>query len=278
MLREFPLPPGQEGHDPAWSVRSREAPPAREAATVLLVRDGERGVEVFMLRRHLSMAFAGGMYAFPGGGVDARDAAADVPWAGPDAAQWAAWLHTTPGRARAFVCAAVRETFEECGVLLAAPAGGADLLPDVDDERWEVERRRLVARETAMSEVLRERDLVLRSDLLRPWAHWTTPAHEPRRFDTRFLIALLPPGQSARHVDGGESAESGWWPAADVLDRHTRGEAAMLPPTLVSLEEAAAAPDATTLWRSPRVLREVMPTMQQRDGEVVLVADLPDQP
>ena len=278
VLREFPLPPGQEDRVAAWSAQSLEATPAREAATVLLVRDGDRGVEVFLLRRHLSMAFAGGMYAFPGGGVDPRDAADDVPWAGPDAAEWATWLHATAGQARAFVCAAVRETFEECGVLLAAPAGGSDLLPDVDDGRWETERRRLVARETALSEVLRERDLVLRSDLLRPWAHWTTPAHEPRRFDTRFLISLLPPGQSARHVHGGESAESGWWPATDVLDRHARGEVAMLPPTLVALEEAAAAPDATTLWRSPRVLREVMPTMQRRDGQVVLVADLPEQP
>ena len=279
MLREFPLPPEQLDRAAAWLAQPvPDVAPPRQAATVLLVRDGDRGVEVFLLRRHLSMRFAGGMYAFPGGGVDPRDSADDVPWVGPDAATWGEWLSATPPQARAFVCAAVRETFEECGVLLAGNGDGSFVLVRVDDPQWEDERRRLVSRQTALSDVLRRRDLVLRSDLLRPWAHWTTPVHEPRRFDTRFLVALLPPGQDARHVAGGESEESGWWPARDVLDRCSRGEAAMLPPTLVALEEAASAADAETLWRSPRAVREVMPVLERRDRELVLVADLPGQP
>jgi 8-oxo-dGTP pyrophosphatase MutT (NUDIX family) len=248
----------------------------RAAATVLLVRDGDTGVEVFMMRRRTSMAFAGGMYAFPGGGVDPRDAVDDVPWAGPDPQDWAADLGLPVAQARAVVCAAVRETFEECGVLLAGE-GAASVLGSVAGDEWEAERTSLLSRETAMSDLLRRRGLVLRSDLLRSWAHWTTPVHEPRRYDTRFLVAVVPDGQDARHV-GGESDSSGWWPAREVLEAFARGEVEMLPPTLVTVEEAAAAPDAATLWAQDRRVREVLPVLARRGSQVVISADLPDQP
>lgn len=277
MLRRFDLPPGQLERAAAWlEDPADDVAVPREAATVLLVRDGALGVEVFLLRRRLSMAFAGGMYAFPGGGVDPRDASEDVPWVGADPASWARDLATTPDRARAVVCAAVRETFEECGVLLAGK-GPSSVLGAVHGSDWEADRRRLLSRETAMCDLLRRRGLVLRADLLRPWAHWTTPVHEPRRFDTRFLVAVVPPGQDARHV-GGEADESGWWPATEVLDRVARGQMAMLPPTLVTLEEVAAARDAASLWASARHVREVLPLLERRGQEVVLVADLPEQP
>jgi 8-oxo-dGTP pyrophosphatase MutT (NUDIX family) len=277
VLREFPLPAALAEQARAWAG----SPPGavavpRQAATVLLVRDGDAGVEVFLLRRRLSMAFAAGMCVFPGGGVDPRDTADAVPWAGPDAAAWGLALGCPPGQARGLVCAAVRETFEECGVLLAGEAGGA-VLGAADGSEWEAERRRLLSRKTAMSDLLRRRGLVLRSDLLRAWAHWTTPVHEPRRFQTWFLVAVVPEGQSARHV-GGESDESGWWPAAVVLDRVARGEVSMLPPTLVTVEEVAAAPSAAALWREARTVREVVPVLRWRGDALVLVADLPDQP
>lgn len=274
MLREFPAPPLQAAATDADGTAGPAVP--RDAATVVLVRDGEEGVELFLLRRAASMAFAAGMCVFPGGVVDPRDAVDDVPWEGPDPAAWAEQLAATPMRARAFVCAAVRETFEECGVLLAGD-GPTSVLEGADGPQWEADRQRLLTRELAMSDLLRRRDLVLRADLLRPWAHWTTPVHEPRRYDTRFLIAVLPPGQTARHV-GGESEESGWWPAARVLERAERGEIAMLPPTLVTVEEAARAPDARTLWSSPRVVREVLPVLRRRGTRDVVVADLPEQP
>ncbi|MFZ5870411.1 MAG: NUDIX hydrolase [Actinomycetota bacterium] len=271
MLREFPLPEGTEEQVEAWARDPGTPAPPRQAATVVLLRDGDRGVEVFLLRRRLSMAFAAGMYAFPGGGVDPRDAAADVPWTGPDPAWWAERLRCTELEARAFVCAAVRETFEECGLLLV----GGDVAGD--DPTWETERQRLLSREVAMSDLLRRRGLHLRSDLLRPWAHWTTPEHEPRRFDTRILVALAPDGQNARHV-GGEADAAGWWPASDVLAAVAHGQVRMLPPTLVTLEEVAAAPDAGALWSQARVLREVMPTLARRGDRLVMLADLPEQP
>lgn len=277
MLREFPLPVPLAGSAGRWLEGAAEVAPPRRAATVVLVRDTDAGIEVFLLRRHLTMAFAGGMHVFPGGGVDPRDSGDDVPWAGPDVDTWGRELGTHPEAARGFVSAAVRETFEECGVLLAGPGPAAPLCEPVGDD-WEDERRRLVSRERALSQVLRDRGLVLRSDLLRPWAHWTTPEFEPRRYDTRFLLARLPVEQDARHVEEGEATESGWWRPVDVLDRYVRGEVLLLPPTLVTLEELAAAPDTATLWAAPRVLREVLPWLDRRDGRPVLVVDLPVAP
>jgi 8-oxo-dGTP pyrophosphatase MutT (NUDIX family) len=276
MLREFRLTGSYSANAHAWlDTPADQFATPKVAATVLLVRDGDAGVEVFMLRRRTSMAFAGGMYAFPGGGVDPRDAGHDVPWAGPDAAAWAAALGAPPDQARALVCAAVRETFEECGVLLAGEDAAS--VCGVDGADWEADRRALIAREAAMSDVLTRRGLVLRSDLLRAWAHWTTPVHEPRRFDTRFFLAVMPDGQAARHV-GGESDESGWWPAATVVDRFERGEIAMLPPTIVTVEELAAAGGTDELWRAARQIREVMPRLTRRGDEVVMVAELPEHP
>ncbi|MFP5333740.1 MAG: NUDIX hydrolase [Actinomycetes bacterium] len=276
MRRSFPLP----GHAAEVAARLGDpdaAPPTpRPAATVVLVRDGDRGVEVFLLRRRASMAFAAGMSVFPGGGVDPRDTADDVPWAGADADRWGAWLGCSPREARGYVCAAVRETFEECGVLLAG-ADATGPVCAVDAPEWEEERQRLLSRERAMSDVLRSRGLVLRADLLRPWAHWTTPVHEPRRYDTRFLLAVLPEGQQARHV-GEESDESGWYAASDVVDLAAHGDVLLMPPTLVTLEEVAAAADTEALWAQPRRLREVLPVIERRGEALVVVADLPDQP
>ena len=98
--------------------------PLKDAATVVLVRDSADGIEVFLQRRVKQMAFAGGMTVFPGGGVDPRDAEADPAWTGPDAAWWADRFATDVATAQALVCAAVRETFEECGVLLATRTDG----------------------------------------------------------------------------------------------------------------------------------------------------------
>ena len=129
MLREFPLPAGHEDRAVLWLRHPDQDPaPAREASTVLLVRDGRCGVELFLIRRQLRMSFAAGLHAFPGGAVDPRDAADDVPWAGPAPDSWGGWLGATPDQARAFVCAAVRETLEECGVLPVLERRGDDVV------------------------------------------------------------------------------------------------------------------------------------------------------
>ena len=275
MRREFPVSSPDVERAVRWADGDRWDPaPSRAASTVLLVRDGDEGIEVFLLRRLRRLTF-GGKYAFPGGSVDGADGVVDVPWAGPDAHTWAAQLGTTPEKARAFVCAAVRETFEECGVLLAG-SGPTSVLAAVSGPEWERERRLLQSGGTTISEVLRAHDLVLRSDLLRAWSHWTTPLHAPRRFDTRFFLAVLPEGQTARHVPE-ESDESQWWAAAEMIDRHARGEISLMTPTLVALEEVAAARDTSSLSSTTRRVREVVPAVQRRGDDLVLVADLPDQ-
>jgi 8-oxo-dGTP pyrophosphatase MutT (NUDIX family) len=206
----------------------------RPAATVILVRDAGSGLEAYVLRRRSSMAFAAGMHAFPGGRVDARDAADEgIAWSGLDPAGWAARLGTDEGSARGFVCAAVRETFEEAGVLLAEPNVTADG-PD-----WEADRQALVDRRLALSELFERRGLAIRSDLLVPWAHWITPRFEQRRYDTWFFAAALPVGQQPRDVSG-EADHADWIRPTDAITAADRGEVAMLPPTRVVLEQLAS--------------------------------------
>ncbi len=156
------------------------------------------------------MAFAAGMHVFPGGSVDPRDGETDTAWAGPPARRWAGWLGCDEPLARALVCAAVRETFEESGVLLAGPDAGS-VVADTTGDDLERDRLALLDRSASMAEVLATRDLVLRSDLLRPWAHWITPEFEPKRFDTRFFVAAVPTGQRPRDVSG-EADDTVWLP------------------------------------------------------------------
>ncbi|MCW2499878.1 MAG: hydrolase [Frankiales bacterium] len=227
----------------------------RHAATVVLLRDAVAGPEAYLLRRVQAMAFAGGMHVFPGGSVDPHDANADIGWAGPSAVQWGEWFGADEPLARALVCAAVRETFEECGVLLAGPSE-TELLADVSSDEWEAERVALEAREQSLSELLARRGLVLRSDLLRPYAHWITPEVEPKRFDTRFFLAQLPAGQVCRDV-GGEADVRLWVRPADALDQGL----SLLPPTHASLRDLADYPDVRSALEADRAVLVVAPKL-----------------
>jgi 8-oxo-dGTP pyrophosphatase MutT (NUDIX family) len=207
----------------------------RNAATVILLRASDRGPLVYYLRRQVSMDFAAGMCVYPGGGVDPRDFDRDVAWAGPDAAEWALRLGCDEEMARALVCAAVRETFEESGVLLAGPSA-TEVVADTTGDEWEADRVALESRELAMTDFLTRRGLVLRTDLLGVWGAWLTPVFEPKRYRTWFFVALLPEGQRTRDVST-ESSEVAWLPAADAVAMAERGEMLMMPPTyLTSLE------------------------------------------
>lgn len=276
-VRDFVVPQGLDSRARAWLSTPGAPAPTRAASTVVLVREGPDGPDVFLMRRQLTMAFAAGMAVFPGGGVDLRDGEdLDLPWAGPAPARWAEQLGVDDATAVELVCAAVRETFEECGVLLATAPGGHDF-PSVDEEDWEAERQRLLARRVALSGLLAARGLVLRSDLLRPWARWTTPEFEPRRYDTWFFLAVLPAGPGARHL-AGEASGSAWWSAREAVAAHHRGELALLPPTLVTLEEVAAAASAAELAARERAVDAVLPTVTQVGGAVLLRTVLPGQP
>ncbi|MEV4759081.1 NUDIX hydrolase [Micromonospora sp. NPDC049559] len=216
----------------------------RVAATVLLLRPGTGGFEVYVIRRVAEMAF-GGMYAFPGGGVDPSDSRPDLDWSGPAPERWGERLRLPADAAQAVVCAAAREVFEEAGVLLAGRPGG-DVLGDVSGDDWESARQALVSRRTGFAELLRRQRLALHSDLLVPWSRWITPEFEPRRYDTYFFVALLPDGQRTRDVSG-EADHTMWVRPADALARARAGEIAMLPPTMVTLAEVADCADLATV-------------------------------
>jgi len=226
----------------------REAVAPRDAATVVLTRagaDGSAGPEVYLLSRHTTMAFAGGMAVFPGGGVDPRDAHEGVPWAGPSPASWAAQLGCEEIEARALVCAAVRETFEESGVLLAGPSA-SEVATDVSGDDWEADRVALETRELSLTELLSRRGLVLRSDLLGAWAGWTTPAFEPRRYRTWFFVAALPAGQVTRDVSS-ESVSVQWIPASRAVELAEEGALALMPPTYLTCLDVARFRDPDAL-------------------------------
>ncbi|MFB4423506.1 NUDIX hydrolase [Streptomyces sp. QL37] len=233
-------------YPPEWPARIRAlasgeltAVTPRRAATVMLLRDdpsspGTTGPAVHMLRRRTSMAFAGGAYAYPGGGVDPRDDDHLVNWAGPSLETWADRLGVgTAAEAQAVVCAAVRETYEEAGVLLAGPTAGT-VVSDTTGTDWEADREALVARELSFAGFLDRRGLVLRSDLLAAWARWITPAFEPRRYDTWFFVAALPEGQRTRNAST-EADRTVWIRPGDAADGYDKGELLMMPPTVATL-------------------------------------------
>ncbi len=256
------LPPQLVEHAREFAEGRRTPAEPRDAATVILTRPGDRGPEVYLLLRQTSMAFAGGMCVFPGGGVDPRDFDAAVAWAGPDAATWAAQLVTSEEMARALVCAAVRETFEESGVLLAGTSAG-DVVADTTGDDWEADRRALEAKELSFTAFLDRRGLVLRTDLLGVWGAWCTPEFEPRRFRTWFFVAALPPGQRTRDVSS-ESSSVTWLSAAGACDAVDAGELGMMPPTYLTCLEVAQhdSPDDLVAASAGRVVEMFTPEVE----------------
>lgn len=255
--------------DRARDVLAGRVAPARtrDAATVVLLRDAP--LEAYLLRRKTTMAFAAGAYVFPGGAVDPRDADRAVAWAGPSPAEWGEIFRADEGTARGLVCAAVRETFEESGVLLAGP-DATTVVADTTGDDWEADRLALIDRTLSFAEFLDRRGLVLRSDLLRAWAHWITPAVEPRRFDTRFFVAGLPPGQRTRDV-GGEADQVVWLRPRTALDRAAAGELFLMAPTYRTLQEMAAFETIGEVFSAQREITTVEPAAVEVDGKIVLV-------
>ena len=226
------LPANLVEHAKAFSDGTSTPVEPRHASTVVLLRDGDGSpgsLDVYFLRRHVEMAFAAGMCVFPGGGVDPRYFDREIGWVGPTAHEWSRLLGTDEALARALVCAAVRETFEESGVLLAGSTADT-VVGDTTGEDWEADRHRLEARELAFTDFLEQRDLKLRTDLLRLWGSWVTPVFEPRRFHARFFVAELPEGQVTRDVST-ESDKVLWLSVRDAIAAVDDRLMLMLPPT-----------------------------------------------
>ncbi|GAA3373714.1 hypothetical protein GCM10020367_34740 [Streptomyces sannanensis] len=265
-------------YPPEWPDRIRalargELTPAapKRAATVMLLRDSVAGPAVHMLRRRASMAFAGGAYAYPGGGVDPRDDAHGVGWAGPSREAWADRLGVDPASAQAIVCAAVRETYEEAGVLLAGETPDT-VVGDTTGEDWEADRLALVGRELSFADFLERRGLVLRSDLLGAWARWITPEFEPRRYDTWFFVAALPEGQRTRNAST-EADRTVWIRPPEAAERYDRGELLMMPPTISTLRQLTPY-DAAAKALSAAADRDLTPVLAQArlEGEKLVLS------
>jgi 8-oxo-dGTP pyrophosphatase MutT (NUDIX family) len=234
----------------------------RHAATVVMLRDGAAGPEVYLLRRAASMAFAAGAFVFPGGSVDSRDEdLSDDAWVGRAPAEWAKDLSCDERLARALVCAAVRETFEESGVLLAGP-DTTTVVADTSGDDWEADRLALIDRSLSFADFMGRRGLLVRTDLLRAWTHWLTPEIESRRFDTRFFVAALPAGQRTRDV-GGEADRVAWMHPNDALAGNERGEMMLMPPTLASLRDMAeyGSVDEVLAAAASRTVTRILPKL-----------------
>jgi 8-oxo-dGTP pyrophosphatase MutT (NUDIX family) len=223
---------------------------ARLAATVLLLRDGPAGLEVFMVERHYAIDFASGALVFPGGRVDAADAAfGDDP-------------------AKVLRVAAIRETFEECGILLARPRGTARLVNAAELAGIDARHRaRLNKAETTLPAIAAAEGLDLADDLLVPWAHWITPANQAKRYDTHFFLAVAPTDQVGLH-DGHESVDSVWITPAAALAGVEAGTYKMVFAThlnLVKLARSATVADAIAAARAAPVVT-VQPIPLKHDG------------
>ena len=224
----------------------------RPAATVLLLRDGDAGVEVLLLKRTASAVFSPSAHVFPGGAVDAADRSdriASCCGAFDDHAASAALGLSDGGLA--YYVAAVRECFEEAGVLLARDrrTRGAFAMPH---DRFVGERGRVHRDATALADLCEREGLELAVDELLPFGHWITPKGGPRRFDTRFFITRAPVDQEAMH-DEHETTESGWHRPGDVLAAHRRGQLELILPTQRTLEAIAEGVDVA------KVLEAVAP-------------------
>jgi 8-oxo-dGTP pyrophosphatase MutT (NUDIX family) len=237
----------------------------KPAATVMLLRESiDVGVEVFMMRRTTKAAFAGGMYVFPGGAVDAEDSSYEI--------------------------AAIRECFEEAGVLLARMATGVTVRFDdlVSHDRFTNYRHAVHAGERSMTSVLTAENLVAQSDELLWVARWVTPFGEVRRFDTRFFVVAMPDDQTPLHDDE-ETVGSLWVTPLDALNRAQAGELLMLPPTIANLEFLATYSSVDEIIEAARKIGtppKLLPKVKWRDDgriEALLMPgdagynDLPDR-
>ena len=225
----------------------------RFAASILLVRDSDAGVEVFMQQRATAADF-GGMYVFPGGKVDAIDSHDDFEALCMGLSDDEASSHIgVPSGGLAFWVAALRECFEECGVLLAYGSDGGMVDPDAPlvHERFRAHQAALQKGSLTLAEICRAEALRLAVDRMHYFSHWITPEGPARRYDTRFFISAVPSTQQGRH-DEWESVDSVWTRPEDALARRAQGELQMITPTVTNLQSICGAHNTAALMARVR--------------------------
>ncbi|HWE67004.1 MAG TPA: hypothetical protein VG298_10210 [Acidimicrobiales bacterium] len=254
----------------------------RPAATVMLVRDAaepavdDSPLEVLMVRRNLRSDFVGGAYVFPGGAVDPADSGpeAEATCVGRSDAGASALLGVATG-GLAYWIAALRETFEEAGLLLAERAGGPALLAGdpVEAARFVEERAAVNAGTRRFLDLCRDEALLLQVGDVHYFAHWITPPGAPRRFDTRFFVAAAPPSQQAAH-DAGETIAETWISPRQALAGHRDGVFEMIFPTIRNLQAISRFETSAALLAAAAAASSSVPTIEPRvvaDGNGVRI-------
>ncbi len=235
------------------------------SATVLLLRGDHAALEVFMVVRHHQIDFASGALVFPGGKVDPQDEDAALAVRCDGASEDAA--------TRAIQIAAIREAYEECGVLLARAAGGEGLVAGARLATLEPFRNRIHSGEIGFHAFLDQQELRLACDLLVPFAHWITPEMMPKRFDTHFFVVEAPPDQVALH-DGHESVDSVWLTPQSALAGASSRRYTVIFPTLRQIEKlahAASPADAIERARRSGIVTVTPWTEQRSDGAYLCI-------
>ncbi len=243
----------------------------RPASTILPLRDGPHGVEVLVVRRNLNSDFVGGAYVFPGGAVDPDDEDFSGLCHGRDDAGASQRLGLTRG-GLAYYVAALRELFEEAGLLVARRVDAAEALADEAAlARWRVE---LNGRRCRFADVLEDSGLVLDLAGVEYLAHWVTPVGLARRYDTRFFVVQAPSGQIAEH-DAAETVAHRWIRPVDALAAASRGDITMILPTLRNLDLIVPfdrVVDVLAWARSRDSITRVEPRIVERRGRSEILA------
>jgi 8-oxo-dGTP pyrophosphatase MutT (NUDIX family) len=238
----------------------------RLAATIVLARDGASGLEIFMVQRHHEIDFATGAMVFPGGKLDPDDADASLR-------EYARGAEALDDDGFALRVAAIRETFEECGILLAREEGSDELLGAERLRELEGRYRESVHDgKASMLDLVTWEGVELACDVLVPFAHWITPAVVPKRFDTYFFVAAAPPDQLAVH-DGHESVDSLWIHPSDAEREAEAGRRTIIFPTLMNLQKLALSASTDELIENARAnpVVTVRPEIGSRDDGVKVV-------
>jgi len=251
--------------------------PARHSATVIVARDSSDGIEVFMLERTLKSDFAGGAYVFPGGRLDRADldpGFAEIMdgWSPERVAELGEEVEDT---ARGIIVCAIRETFEEAGILLARGRDGTPVRLGTDAQRWLDIRRALQAGDHDALAGAREAGIRFDASMLRFWVRLVTPVQSPKRYDTRFFVAAMPEGQTPLHDDV-ETTASAWIKPAEAVERALAGEFSIIFPTRKTLESIAgfATTEELLAAAKDRPTEPILPRIVLRDGEPRVI--LPD--
>lgn len=243
------------------SVEPKTTPAPLASATILLVRDGTSGIEVFMVKRHHQIDFASGALVFPGGKVDPHDL-------NPAIRDLSAGVAQMDEYRLSLAACAIREGFEESGILLARKRGTSMLLNGDETSALSPWRPKLNASEVGLETFLNTEKLELACDLLVPFAHWITPVFMPKRFDTHFYLAMAPEGQLGRH-DGSESVDSVWVNPIEAMEDKRWTIIFPTKMNLKKLAESKTAAEALAVARRTPVVT-VEPKVISRDGKQLL--------